>query len=575
MANVTDTAGKQSVNTTIRNAGNTPSTRVTRARHSDRLDDIWDSKANKSITNDLATRLSTAETNIGNKADQSALTTLQGTVTQNTTDIGNKANTNQIENFAKTTDPNADVPLTRLPATIPKTTDGVVTSFHITQDSIWFLDGNQNVIRRMSIQNFATLIAPTIFPVNRRLPAASATNNGMIAKIVNGVWSIASDNTSSGGTGLDTAAVTALINQLRPVTGRYLAQSGSGALTASDISPHAAVLIVNMNGSTNKTLTLPLIRAEDRWEKIRIVRVANGNDTANLVIQQNGSETGPKMKNQSNQEVSSITFGGSRTNNISAIELQIVDDNGIDNWMVVDDFNTIQPPAPAYDSPRITSFSMRGFTPPVPQGMAFNGSQTIDYVVENPGNVSTANLTLSLKRGSSTAQNIATNIDPNNTSATFTVSGQAATTSGTTYQLRLFGTDTQGNTFENIETFTVASQHEQAYFGSFSGPSEPSWGSVALPTNTYDVQTRPYSFRTDINDGIGHGTPVNNGDYFGILIPQNREPTSIQGAFGEAITTFTKRQGVRTISGQAYTVYFRPNNSGLSQPLYNDYTVSG
>ena len=571
----TDSALKTQITTNTRNR--TTSNKIVLAEQADIQEDIVDSKANKSITTQL-------RTDVDAKATQTDLVAVRNRVTQNETDIqSNTTAINAIDVPSDTDDLTEGSTNLYLTLANLYSLANALTSIQTVQvaDKLIVLDESETGIATFSMASLRNQIG---------VPDPTGQSDGMVLKTLNGLWTIGTDSTSSGGSGLDQTAVDGRINTLRPVVGRYIAASDSGVLTANDIAYHAAVIIVNVSGSTNKTITLPLIRAQDRLKKVKIIRVADDNDTSNLVIRQNTSETGSKIRNLEDTEVNSITFGGSRLNNVSGIELQILDDNGIDNWFVTGQFNTIDtdlllpdystavngnglfivngqptwttPSQMQFDAPAISSFAIDGFVPPIPAGMAFNGQQTLRYTVLHPSNVS-GNLSLSIQRGNGAAQVIATNINPNNTSQQITISGQAATVAGTRYRLRLFGDDTQGSTFENIFEFTVAQAHEMAYFDVSSSNTLPTWSSVSLPTGqqAIDVQDSIYSFQT-LTTAHPTGLEAASGRYFWIMVPRDREPNDINDGFGNTLPDeWTQVRDARTIGSTNMTVYYRQNNS--------------
>ena len=122
--------------------------------------------------------------------------------------------------------------------------------------------------------------------------------------------------------------------------------------------------------------------------------------------------------------------------------------------------------------------------------------------------------------------------------------------------------------FFNPAPTPTPSSHELAYFGAIDAPSgggQPAWGTLTLPITTSDVQNAEYSFQTNIE--------VDNGQYFYILIPDNRVPTSIRGPVGESLSLFDTASDVRTIGSQDYNVYYKRNQSGVDNVDFQ-FTVS-
>ena len=214
--------------------------------------------------------------------------------------------------------------------------------------------------------------------------------------------------------------------------------------------------------------------------------------------------------------------------------------------------------------PSITQFSIEGLDPnnPPAAGSEIGGSRSITYNVNDADQVS-GNLEVSLQVGSGQDTIIDNTIAPNANSQSVNFPGRNAA-AGTTYTYTLSGEDMAGNEFERSFSVTIAQAHENAYFGVISTDdgSEPRWASFTpLPTGeqVVDVQSETYDFNTRTSTNA-HGIPTPVGAYFYIMVPSDREPTSIFD-IAEAIRNFTHRENARTISGQSYSVYFVHNQS--------------
>ena len=232
-----------------------------------------------------------------------------------------------------------------------------------------------------------------------------------------------------------------------------------------------------------------------------------------------------------------------------------------------------------FEAPSISDFSLSGWDPdnPPAAGTALSGARTVSFTVQHPENVN-GDLTLSVQTGSAAAVNVVTNIDPEDADGSVSVNitstqvGNAA--AGETYTARLFGTDTEGNTFEREFSITIAAAHELAYFGAYDGPDEPTWATATLPTGdqVVDVQDENYTFETDIGGDSDHGIRANGNGYFYIMVPSNREPTAITGPAGNVLNRFTRRPMARTIGTQNYTVFFQHNQNNFA--ILNLFTVT-
>ena len=229
-----------------------------------------------------------------------------------------------------------------------------------------------------------------------------------------------------------------------------------------------------------------------------------------------------------------------------------------------------------FEAPSISDFSISGLDPnnPPAAGSALGGQRTVSFTVQHPENVS-GNLTLSQQTGSAAASNVSTTIDPEDADGSVSITFPTlAAAAGTTYTYRLFGTDTENNTFERSFTIMIAAAHELAYFGAYDGPDEPTWATATLPTGdqVVDVQDENYTFETDIGGDSDHGIRANGNGYFYIMVPSNREPTAITGPAGNVLNRFTRRPMARTIGTQNYTVFFQHNQNNFA--ILNLFTVT-
>ena len=322
----------------------------------------------------------------------------------------------------------------------------------------------------------------------------------------------------------------------------------TGSLSGTDDDVILSVVLYNLTSATPNVLDLSQIenfaKTGDTTALIPLTRlpdsVPNNTNSALLATQIQDSDSLPLYDDDDNDDSKRATVGELKKLFMSATT----------------------PPTPTYQAPAITSMSISGLdqnNPPV-AGTNIGGDRTLTYAVSNPQNVQ-GNLTLTFFNGSS-SETVTTGVSATATTQAINIT-DTNFVDGTTYRFTLSGTDTQGNSLSRSITLRRAGAGEFLYFGASDNTN---WSSLVLPTGEQrvDVSSSRTMFET-VTTAMPTGIRTNNGQYFYILAPSNREPTSlVHPIAGESITEFTKTEDVRTISGQSYNVFFFQNNSGFA-----------
>lgn len=209
-----------------------------------------------------------------------------------------------------------------------------------------------------------------------------------------------------------------------------------------------------------------------------------------------------------------------------------------------------------------------GGTPPVPSlhsltidiasrvdlNTDLNVQHTINFDVTNYSGLTALELTVT--SGTNISLTLPTSDGPQ--SRTITLAG-IVTSSQTTVTFQLTGTYSGGSVTSNIVTVNVQDlqTHEFAYYGA----------QVAVANfDTVDVSNL---FSSDVSTAATTYTfsvSVPNGQFLGILSPNDRDPTSIIETTlnTESLSDFTAALAVRTINSVTYNLLTIQNNSGFT-----------
>jgi len=205
---------------------------------------------------------------------------------------------------------------------------------------------------------------------------------------------------------------------------------------------------------------------------------------------------------------------------------------------------------PLFDPPVITQFEIDGQSTSVSAGTLLTGSQTFNYAVTNPGNVS-GNLTL---RQAGTA--LSTSVDPTLTSVVLTIT-DVTLNAGESVTFRLEGVDTQAGNFSRDFIVRAPAAHEFLYWG-LSSSNNP----ASIDTAT--MQSEEIGSAPGQQISISTGTTT-AGQYFIVLAPADDDISTIFDTVLDQDVTdiFTKTVNVRQISGNNYNSYvLGPLNAG-------------
>ena len=185
-------------------------------------------------------------------------------------------------------------------------------------------------------------------------------------------------------------------------------------------------------------------------------------------------------------------------------------------------------------------------------GTNLNVQQTISFDVSNYSNLTALELIVTDGDNIALTLPIRDGVQSQIVTLTGTNTGAA-----TTITFQLSGTVPTGTVTSNIQTVTVANAlaQEQAYYGDL----------VTNAFATVDVATLTGADVTNPGSVYEITETVPNGNFFGILSPNNRDPVSVLNTVLniDELSGFTATTNVRTIGGLSYNLLVVQNNSGF------------
>ncbi len=199
-------------------------------------------------------------------------------------------------------------------------------------------------------------------------------------------------------------------------------------------------------------------------------------------------------------------------------------------------------------APSITSFSIVGLSGLVDAGTNVGGSQTFSYEVTNP-NLVQGNLTLTV--GDVV---IASDIDPEGTSTTQVLPANTLA-AGESETFVLSGISTSGVPFDSSVTLRARQQSETAYAFVVDTPAEAASFNIANATSIAVVPGSVFTHEFELSDG----------QYVGLLLPDDRSLVSARDTTIGAPVVFTEVADSRSINSQNYDFFHHVNNAGGSE----------
>lgn len=198
-------------------------------------------------------------------------------------------------------------------------------------------------------------------------------------------------------------------------------------------------------------------------------------------------------------------------------------------------------------TPRIRSFDISSVADKTPLApFTLSGSQTFTFQVDNPQTARD----ITIRQGATTIATLTTDQLASGSIAA-TVTSQTLTNPGNEIIFTLRMEDVNGILITDTVRIRVPEEHELAYYD-VRAANDFTTADVSGMTSV-DVTASGTSFVID------ESWP--NTEWLGILVPSNRDIVSIQSAFGNVLSGFTRTANARTIGTQTYILYVEQNNA--------------